>query len=295
MNILLTGASGFIGRNLAYALKAQGHEVVPVSRRLGVNFSQMQRASDWLPYLHGIDAVINAVGIIAQTRAQRFNAVHSLAPIALFQACMQSGVRRVIQISALGADEHATTAYHLSKRAADDALRGLDIDWFVLRPSLVYGYGGASSGVFMRLAALPVIPLAGDGQQQVQPVHISDLVAAVLRCLVVERTQLSLDVVGPQVFSFSQWLQQMRSSQGLDPGRFLSIPLAVVMAACRLGCFISPLLQPDNLRMLQAGNTADVEPLRQFLNRQPLSVAPAFFFTDGGARFFASGGQTHEL
>ncbi|RYE00682.1 MAG: NAD-dependent epimerase/dehydratase family protein [Sphingobacteriales bacterium] len=281
MKILLTGASGFIGRNLLQALRVQGHEVVTVSRSQGVNFQQMQQVSDWLAFLQGVDAVINAVGIIAEVRGQRFDVIHSLAPKALFQTCAKVGVRRVIQISALGADERAATPYHLTKRAADDELRRLNLDWFVLRPSLVYGAGGASSGLFMQLAALPVIPLVGAGQQQVQPVHISDLVASVLRCLQVQSAHLTLDIVGPQVFGFAQWLQQMRSAQGLGTARFVSIPLALVMAACRLGRYLSPLMQPDNLRMLQAGSTADVRPLAQFLGRNPVPVAPALFFTNG--------------
>lgn len=283
MRILLTGASGFIGSALKSALERQGHQVVPVARRLGMDFNRMQSAADWLPLLVGIEAVINAVGIIAEGRGQRFDVIHHHAPQALFNACQQAGVRRVVQISALGADERAITAYHLSKRAADDCLRRLPLDWFVLRPSLVYGKGGASSGLFMQLARLPLVPLVGSGEQPVQPLHVSDVVATVLRCLAVDGGQRSLDLVGPQVFSFAQWLQQMRSSQGLGAARFMHIPVPLALAACQLGRFISPLLQPDNLRMLQMGSTAAVEPLRDFLGRSPSAVAPPLFLSNEGA------------
>ncbi|HMW72227.1 MAG TPA: NAD(P)H-binding protein, partial [Cellvibrionaceae bacterium] len=243
----------------------------------------MQAAGNWLPLLAGVDAVINAVGIIAEGGGQRFDVLHRHAPQALFNACQQAGVGKVIQISALGADERAVTAYHLSKRAADDALRRLPLDWFVLRPSLVYGQGGASSSLFMRLSRLPLVPLVGSGEQLVQPVHISDLVATVLRCLAQKGGQQTLDVVGPEVVSFAQWLQQMRSSQGLGAARFVPIPAGLVMAACQLGRFISPLMQPDNLRMLQMGSTADVKPLQTFLGRSPLGVAPHLFTRNEGA------------
>jgi uncharacterized protein YbjT (DUF2867 family) len=280
MNILFTGASGFIGQNLSQMLTDMGHRVIPVSRKNGLNFSAMQTAGDWLPHLQGIDAVINAVGIIAEQGEQRFDVVHTQAPKALFQACAQAGVRRVIQISALGADEQSSSAYHLSKRAADEYLRSLDLDWFVLRPSLVYGRGGASAGLFMQLAALPLISVIGDGQQRIQPVHISDLVAAVVQCLVSEQVQMTLDVVGPEIITFIEWLQLMRRAQGFKPARIIHVPFRLAMLGAQLGRYLSPLLQPDNLRMLQAGNFADAEPLSQFLGRKPLALAPELFFSN---------------
>lgn len=278
MKILLTGATGFVGGHVKNALELRGHRVCVVGRQHSGNFADLLRVEDWLPHLQGVDAVINTVGIIAQSGRQRFDIIHELAPKALFQACAQLGVR-VVQISALGADERAKVAFHLSKRAADDYLRSLAVPWFVLRPSLIYGAGGRSSRLFMRLAALPLIPLVGDGRQLVQPVHISDLVAAVLLCLEAPRAGQTLDVVGPTPFSFAQWLQLLRDAQGLGQGRFIGIPVALALWGCRLAQVLSALLQPDNLRMLLAGNTADVQPLRAFLGRPPLAFQSQLLLT----------------
>lgn len=283
MNILLTGAGGFIGSNITRALVTAGHRVRSVSRRHGVDFCRMQAMADWLPHLDGIDAVINSVGIIGETGTQRFLPLHSAAPAALFRACAHAGVRRVLQISALGADEAAFSAYHLSKRAADDCLRSLDLDWFVLRPSLVYGHGGRSAALFMRLAALPLIPVIGDGQQKLQPVHVCDVVATVLHSLSTTKTRQTLDIVGSETILFAEWLQSMRCALGLPRGRLLHIPFALALAGARLGRHIDPILQPDNLRMLEKGYWADVQPLQQFLGRMPLALNPSLLFTDGVA------------
>jgi uncharacterized protein YbjT (DUF2867 family) len=280
MNVLITGASGFIGRNISNALAAAGHQIKPLSRSNGIDFARMQTINDWLPHLEGIDAVINCVGIIGETGSQRFDALHRLAPSALFRACVNKGVHRVVQISALGADEMAFSAYHLSKRAADDVLRSLDLDWFVLRPSLIYGKGGKSSDLFMHLARLPIIPVISDGQQKLQPIHISDVVATVLLSLTSTKTRQTLDLVGAETISFIEWLQWMRRAQDLPRAKDFQIPFQLALAGAWLGRYFNPILQPDNLRMLEAGYWADVQSLADFLGRMPLSVQPDLFLSD---------------
>ncbi|MBU0654882.1 MAG: NAD-dependent epimerase/dehydratase family protein [Gammaproteobacteria bacterium] len=275
MKILLTGASGFIGRHILRALEQAGHEVVPVSRRHGVDFKHMLTPEDWLPHLKEVEAVINSVGVIAETRGQTFDTLHHRAPAALFRACVMAGVPRVVQISALGADDQAITPYQLSKKAADDVLRSLPLEWFVLRPSLVYGEGGKSSAMFRFMASLPIIPLVGDGRQRIQPVHVSDVVATVLQCLPAASARRTLDVVGAYPLTFVDWLQSMRLEAGRKAAVTLPIPFSLIMATAHVGRFVVPMLHPDNLRMLQHGNTADVQSLANFLGRMPLSVEEA--------------------
>ncbi len=167
MKILLTGATGFIGSHLKAALEELKHAVTACSRGTGVDYTRMRTPEAWKELVEGVEVVINAVGIIAESKKQSFEVLHKRAPIALFQACEQAKVERIIQISALGVDGNAFTPYQLSKKAADDALRALNIPSVILRPSLVYGKGGASMAMFQHLASLPIIPLVGDGQYQV--------------------------------------------------------------------------------------------------------------------------------
>lgn len=279
MNVLLTGATGFIGRHLTQALVAAGHRVVPAGRAQGADFARLHAADDWLPWLEGIDGVINAVGIIGETRGQRFDALHTQAPLALFQACAHRGVRRVIQISALGADATAFSAYHLSKRQADEGLRRLDVDWFVLRPSLIYGPGGTSTEFFLRLAALPRIPVVAGGNQEIQPIHISDVVATVLACLTATPARQTLDLAGPETVTFAAWLRRLRAAQGLPATGYLSIPYPLARAVASLGRHFNPLLQPDNLRMLVTGYRADPAPLARFLGRPARAFSPNLLLT----------------
>jgi uncharacterized protein YbjT (DUF2867 family) len=280
MNILLTGASGYVGGHILKALQQNGHQVtacihkkpVDAEKNIRIDFSQMQTSDDWLPHLQNIDAVINSVGIIAGTGKQHFDDLHYRAPKALFQACEKAGVTRVIQISALGADDKALVPYHLSKKAADDVLRETYLDWFILRPSLIYGEGGASFALFKKLSRMPVIMLFDDGEQMLQPVHISDVVATVLRALdddVMPRQ--TIDVVGQAPLSYRQWMLLLRGNRFAPI--FISAPMKAMMKLAKLGKFINlAIFNPDSLRMLEQHNVSDSAFLTAFLGRKPLSV-----------------------
>ena len=292
MKILLTGGTGFVGRNLIPQLQRAGHQVTSLSRRQGIDFRSMQTIEAWAPWLRGIDAVINAVGIIVETGSQRFVDLHQRAPVALFDACVRHGVRRVIQISALGADASAFSAYHLSKRAADDHLRQLDLDWFVVRPSLIYGRGGGSSTVFERLARLPIIMAVGDEEQMLQPVHIADVVATVVHCLFSERGQITLDVVGDETVSFIDWMRRLRSAQGLGEAPVWRIPLRLALTLAGLGQPLSPMLRRENILMLVKGYSASVEPWTSVMGRPPLPFREALLKADANDVFADIGSTT---
>ncbi len=282
MKILLTGSSGFIGQHIKATLLSssfssrESYTLLTPSHK-EADFNSNLAIEDWLPLLDEVDVVINSVGIIVESKDQRFSQLHTATPIALFKACVKSGVKRVIQISALGADEQAFTPYQISKYRADQVLRNLPLSWFVLRPSLVYGEGGKSSAMFKRLAALKLIPLPDAGKQWVQPVHISDLVATVEHCLR-EDAQVSktIDVVGPKAMTLANYLQAIRASMGKTKATIITVPIKLSLYAASVVHKLIPLLHPDNLRMLTQGNVADVKPLKDFLGRLPLSVEEGF-------------------
>jgi len=272
VRIMITGASGFIGRRLADALRRAGHAVIEATRR-DADFTRDLDVAAWLPRLTDVDAVINAVGILRERDEQTFDNVHARAPRALFAACAAAGVRRVVQISALGADR-GTSGYFRSKRAADEYLAQLPLAWTIVQPSLVFGVGGASARLFALLASLPIVPLPGNGQQQVQPVHIDDLVAALVA--IVQRDELAgrrVILVGPEALSLRDFLARLRRALGLGHAPFLPIPLTLMRVGAAIA-ELSPhsLLDRESLAMLEAGNTADPADTRELLGRPPRPI-----------------------
>lgn len=280
MLILLTGASGFIGLHLLHALQRAGHVVVAAGRRdmagvrtVRADFSKDTDAATWIPRLQDVDVVINAVGILRETSGQSFESTHTRAPIALFDACQQAGVQRVIQISALGATS-GTTGYFQSKHAADEHLASLPLDWTIFQPSLVYGPGGTSAQLFTLLASLPVIGLPGDGKQLVQPIHIDDVCTSIVRSLDLPKTyRRTIPLVGRGPLAYRDFLATLRQQMGMHRPIFMPVPRPFMRASAAIVQHLpGSLLDPETLSMLEAGNTADATATSELLGRPPRSV-----------------------
>ena len=293
MKILLTGASGLIGSALAAHWAVRGHCVVRAGRShhppapgggaactppgVAVDFADPPPSSWWLPRLHGVDVVVNAAGIFQEDARQTFDAVHTLAPAALFTAAARAGVPLVVQISALGADAQASTAFHQSKQRADALLRQLPVRSVIVQPSLVYAPDGASATLFNRLALLPVVALPST-TAPLQPVALHDLVEAVTRMVEHPPAQsCTVPAVGPQAMPLRTYLARLRSALGARRRQaVVGLPVRWVAAAVRglHGLGVRPAFaSPDALRMLAQGSSADPAAFTQWLARPPTPVA----------------------
>ena len=298
MRILITGATGFIGRQIVQALAGDNHDLVLTSRapKEGadghdwrcIDFATAHSPEDWLELVANADVVINAVGIFKQTRTQSFEALHDRAPRALFEASKRAGVKRIIQISALGTDESATSSYHLSKKKADDALANLGVDWVILRPSLIIGADGESWSFFKALSSLPITPVIGDGQQPLQPVSIDDVTKAVLASI--QRPEAignRINLVGEECVSLEKYLEALSKWLGRSHFRPVHVPygVAAVMAS-GAGLIADMPLNRQAIAMLKEARAFDGKNcqstlgftpmgLSQYLSRNPASKGSA--------------------
>ncbi len=272
MRILLTGANGFIAREIIARLSTSGHEIIacvhnelleniPHTLKFKIDFNKAITPASWLPHLKDVDAVINCVGVFQTVKEKTMWNIHYEAPKALFDACVKKGVKKIIQISALGVDK-VDTVYATSKLAIDNYLQTLSIDSTIIRPGLVYGkgsYGGTS--LFRGLAALPfILPLPGRATQSQQPIHTDDLTLIVEKSLTLPGKQL-LCAVGEERLSTKNVLIKLRAWLGFKKAWPIAIPDLFIRIGAKLGNYIpnSPMSE-TGVKMMSVDNVAtDVE------------------------------------
>lgn len=282
MHILLTGSTGFVGHTLKVALESAGHSVhggvsprntQPQPDQVPMDFARDTSAAAWLPRLQGIDAVVNAVGVLRDTSARPIDAVHRDTPIALFDACAQAGVQRVVQISALGI-EGSSTRYAQTKLAAEAHLKSLatqhSLRAAILRPSVVFGKGGDSSALFMNLARLPVALFPGPVlDARVQPVSVHDLAAAVVALMGAAQSQTGvIECTGPASLTMGDFIASLRQQLGHKPAMVLRLPQLLTQISARVGDAVpaSPWCS-ETLAMLGSDNVGNPTVFEQLLGR----------------------------
>ncbi|MGF7159913.1 uncharacterized protein YbjT (DUF2867 family) [Rhodoligotrophos appendicifer] len=251
MRILVLGGTGLIGSSVVARLISVGHEVVglardvrdgalrlPEAQWVAIDLAELRDARSWLPHLSGIDAVVNCAGILQDAPGDSTHAAHVSAITGLSLACEEVGIRRFIQLSAIGVDRDAPSAFSATKRDGDAVLMARDLDWVVLRPSVVVGrraYGG--SALFRGLAGLPILPVLPD-TGPLQVVQLDQVIETILFFLTPGApSRLILDLVGPDRLSMTDIVRRYRRWLGWGEPILLSMPRWAGTFLFRLGDF----------------------------------------------------------
>ena len=271
MNILLLGGSGFIGCRTARRLREAGHSVrTPAHAEL--DFLRPSRDAA-MPLLEGCDAVMNCVGVMSR-HADILETVHHHTPALLARCAKEAGVRCWVQLSALGADPAAAVAFVASKGRGDAAVAA-ELPAAVARPSVVFGLGGASCELFIRLARLPVLPLPAGGAFDLQPVHAADVADGLCRLLAnPPENGAPVNMTGRLKTTLAGYLAILRQTlHGKAPAKILPLPLALLRPALPLANILSNgFLSPGSITLLQQGSCADPAPFAALLGREPLGA-----------------------
>lgn len=242
--------------NLAYKMRLLGDvgqiDVVQANVR---NLPSLERA------LEGATVSLNLVGLLYETGRQGFQAVHVMGARNVAEAAKAQGVQRLVQMSALGADENSPSKYARTKAEAEAAVREAYPDATLVRPSIVFGSG---DGFFEKFAAMaqisPALPLIGGGKTRFQPVFVGDVGLALARIVADPTTAgQTYELGGPGTFTFRELLELMLAETGLR--RFLApIPFPAAGLLGKLGDLTSFLIPPpvtsDQVELLKADNVA---------------------------------------
>ncbi len=276
MHTLVTvfGGSGFIGRYAVRALANAGHRVrvcvrhpnlanyllpmghvgqIQVVRANATDAEAVERA------LAGADAAINLVGILYESGKQRFQSLHTEAAATIAAAAAQQGVRRLVHVSALGADAQSPSHYAQSKGRGEERVRQAFPAADILRPSVVFGPEDQFFNRFAALARiLPALPLIGGGNTRFQPVYVVDIARAIMACLdgTLPHGQL-YELGGPRIYTFKEILQlilaETNRRRWLVP---IPFPLAEIQGTI-LGLLPSPHLTRDQVELLKHDNVVE--------------------------------------
>lgn len=269
MNVLITGATGFLGRYLVerlhkkHSLKiiARSREKSAFAEKIGVKAYHgdildndiLQEACG------GVDTVIHLAATFELKKAVEENVT---AMDNIISSCRDKNVKKLIFMSSLNSRFKKQGPYSLSKKICEEKLAKSDLDYVILRPTIIYDDNG---GVFFsRLLKLikrfHVAPIIGTGEYLIQPIHVNDVVSVVEKTLLANK-QKSYDLVGPDIFTYKRLADMMYEKLGIAHKIKIYLPLWFLKFA---GSFIG--IQRDKILEIAEDKTGDPEIIKREFN-----------------------------
>ncbi len=277
--ILAVGGTGFLGRHVVARLSAGNRRVVVPTRRLErarhllllptveVVPRGITEDADLDALIAGCDAVVNLVGILHGSTGEpygpEFAQAHVELPRRLVQACLRNGVRRFVQVSALGVPDtdqgSAPSMYLRSKADGERVVREAQgLDWTIMRPSVIFGPEDRFLNMFATMQRfLPLVPLAR-ASAKLQPVYVGDVAQAIVNALDDPETfGKTYELAGPDVFTLEELVRLAGRWSG-HPRHVWALPFTLgQMQAAALELAPGPaLMSRDNFQSLSVDNVA---------------------------------------
>ncbi len=291
MKIAITGGTGFVGRNIARLLAHQGHELVLLARGRdqtdleirslgGAQFVPigLDNTADLAQALAGCEAVVHCAGINRERGAQTYTRVHVDGTRHVVEASRQAGVRKLVLISFLRARPNCRSAYHESKWAAEEIVRGSGLDYTILKCGVIYGQGDhllnhLSHGFY----TFPIFAFVGFKDKPIRPNAVED-VARIVAASVLHRalSRKTAPVLGPEELTLRETVRRVARVIGRRPLMF-PMPLWFHYA---LGWVLErimtvPLVSVAQVRMLTEGLAEPAPPC----DAMPPELAPKIPFS----------------
>ncbi|MDO1529002.1 complex I NDUFA9 subunit family protein [Fulvimonas sp. R45] len=270
--LVVLGGTGFVGRHLLPRLSADGHRVLVLSRN-----RERHRALGVLPGVHvrsadvyddaalrtalgGADAAINLVGILNPSGPHSFRRAHVDLARRLIAACVDTGVPRLHQMSALKAGQGLSN-YLKTRGEAEALVKGSRLAWTIYQPSVIFGEGDGLVNRFATLLRrLPVLPLAR-ARARLAPTWAGDVAAAIARCVREEHATRgrSYELYGPEVLALGDIVKAIRDTAGLRTP-ILPLPDGLGRLQAQLaGLLPGTPFSLDNFRTLRTDSVGKVD------------------------------------
>lgn len=273
-SVCILGGSGFVGRAVADQLAPRGVRIRVITRQrpkampltvlptVELAVADIHHPGELKRAFENMDAVINLVGILHETRAQTFQSCHVDLPRKVVEACKASGVRQLLHMSALGVSADAPSRYLRSKAEGEAAVRqaaGI-LPYTIFRPSVIFGEADQFLNVFAQLVRwFPVIPLAG-AQARFQPVWVEDVARAFDWALGNPRAfGQSYELCGPRAYTLEELVRFVGETLG-HRRRVMALPGALArLQASVLERLPGKLMTRDNLLSMSVDNVCSCD------------------------------------
>jgi NADH dehydrogenase len=269
------GAGGFLGKHLMRQLTKLDYRVKVATRNpylkgylkpLG-NPGQIElfktnifNPEDVKQVLKNCNIAINLVGILYETRKQKFNQIHAQFPNLLSELCNELGIKKLVHVSALGVKEGHPSQYMQSKLQGEKNIQDTFKQSVILRPGIMFGPEDKFFNIFATLAQFsPALPLIGGGKTVFEPIYVGDVAQTIVKSLELNNSKPSIYELGGANYSFKELMQILLSE--INKKRFL-IPIPWGMAKFQsyfLQMLPTPLLTPDQVTMLRYDNVVSGE------------------------------------
>lgn len=288
MKVLLTGPTGFVGKYTLERLLAEGHAVRALVRdpqKAGLServkaelvLGDIVEGTGLDQGMQGCDAVIHLVGIIVEKGTNTFERVHHLGTRNVVKAAKRTGIKRFVQMSALGVRADGVAPYQTTKWKGEEEVRQSGIPFCILRPSLIFGEGdGFVTQMMATMRSAPLFrPVPGDGTPKFRPIAVEDVTTCFARALTYEgATNQTVDLGGADELTLNEVLAEIARCAGVRKAA-VHIPMPLMMAGATVAQKLlkNPPVTVDQLRMLLEGSTCDIGPMKRIFGVNPRGFA----------------------
>ena len=262
----ILGGGGFIGRYLVRNLTKKNYRCIITTRKAfqkGYLKTQATPGSielvDWNPNnfselkeaIKNSDVVINLIGILYETRKQKFYNIHTNIPDAVAKICAESDVKKFIHVSAIGANENSKSLYQKSKYQGEVKALNHFKNTVILRPSVVCGTEDNFTNLFSKLSILPVIPIVGINYK-FQPILVDDVADAIVKAIELKGNEGKIyEIGGPKIISFGDMVRSILKT--INKRRFvvpMPMPIAKIQSTITDLLPFPPILTKDQCEIL---------------------------------------------
>ncbi len=283
----ILGGSGMIGRNLVRNLTKKNYRCIISTRNTfqagflktqatpgsielikwdSNNFNEIEES------IKNSDVVINLIGILYQTRKQKFSKIHSDIPEAIAKMCNKYEVKKFINVSAIGANENSKSLYQRSKFQGEIKALTNFKNSVIIRPSVVCGTEDNFTNLFSKLSFLPILPIVGFNYK-FQPIVVSDVADAILKAIEVKNNFGKIyEIGGPKIISFGDMVKSIMSA--INKKRIvieMPMPLAKIQSSITDLLPFPPILTRDQCEILSEGDNVVSN---NFLTLKDLDIKP---------------------